>query len=68
MIGTTSPGWILDLLLTLAAAYLLRFGAGKRGALTAGLVFALAFFTKQAVLILMIPILLLDALLSGGAR
>lgn len=49
------------LLLTLAAAYLLRFGAGRRGAMTAGLVFALAFFTKQAVLMLMIPILLLDA-------
>ena len=49
------------LLLTLAAAFLLRFGSGMRGAAAAGLVFALAFFTKQAVLMLMIPVLLLDA-------
>jgi hypothetical protein len=49
------------LLLTLAAAFLLRFASGMRGAMAAGLVFALAFFTKQAALMLMIPVLLLDA-------
>lgn len=49
------------LLLTIAAAYLLRFASGPRGAITAGLLFAAAFFTKQAVLMLMIPLLLLYA-------
>jgi len=49
------------LLLTIAASFLLRFAPGARGAAAAGLLFALAFFTKQAVLMLMIPLLLLYA-------
>ena len=47
------------LLLTIAAAYLLRFAPSTRGATLAGVLFAAAFFTKQAVLMLMIPTLLL---------
>ncbi len=49
------------LLLIMAAAYCLRFAPGLRGAIVAGLFFAAAFFTKQAVLILMASILPLFA-------
>jgi hypothetical protein len=49
------------LFLTMAAAYCLRFAPGRGGAIVAGLLFAAAFFTKQAVLILMASTLLLYA-------
>jgi 4-amino-4-deoxy-L-arabinose transferase-like glycosyltransferase len=49
------------LLLTMGAAYSLRFAPRMRGAILAGLLFAAAFFTKQAVLMLMIPALLFYA-------
>lgn len=54
------------LLLLLLAAFLLRFAAGRRGAVAAGLIFAVAFFTKQATLMLMIPSLLLYGFAARG--
>jgi hypothetical protein len=49
----------LFLLLTVAGAFVLRFSRGAAGAATAGLVFAAAFFAKQAVLFVIIPTLFL---------
>jgi hypothetical protein len=51
----------LFLLLTVAGAFALRFSRGVAGAAAAGLLFAAAFFTKQAVLFVIMPTLLLYA-------
>lgn len=52
----------LFLLLTLAAAFALRAGRGDPSAATAGVLVAVAFFTKQAALFVMVPPLLLYGL------
>jgi hypothetical protein len=51
----------LFLLLTVAGAFALRFSRGAAGAAAAGLAFAAAFFTKQAILFVIMPTLLLYA-------
>ena len=66
-----SGGWYdiarvdsLFLLFTVVAAFLVRFSRGPAGAITAGIFFALAFFTKQAALLIATPILLLSTFTS----
>jgi hypothetical protein len=51
----------LFLLFVVAGAFALRFARGGAGAAIAGLAFAAAFFTKQAVLFVIIPMFLLYA-------
>ena len=47
----------LCLLLVLVGAYLVRFDATRRGAILAGVAFALAFLTKQSALLIALPLL-----------
>jgi hypothetical protein len=49
------------LLFTLAGAYTLRFSHATGGAVAAGILFAAAYFTKQAVLLFATPTLILTA-------
>ena len=63
-----SGGWYdiarldsLFLLFTVIGAFLLRFSRGPVGAITAGIFFSAAFFTKQAALLVAAPALLLSA-------
>jgi hypothetical protein len=51
----------LFVLLTVAGAFALRFARGAACAAIAGLVFAAAFFTKQAIIFVVIPMFLLYA-------